>query len=119
MLTNADCTLYRYNATSGGYDRFYFSECYWSENEGAAVRKLGMQHQTSVTVFLYDDTNPPQNPTKDMMVKGNCPFTFTNTTPATVSASLKAFIAAYKVRTVMAVDNRMFGGLPHIEVTLK
>lgn len=119
MLINADCTLYRWNAVNGGYDRFYFEQCYWDENEGAAARKLGLQHQTAVTVYLYDDSNPPQNPTKDMFVKGNCPFTFTNTSPATVSASLKQFTAAYKVRTIMSIDSRMFGGLPHIEVTLK
>ena len=94
MLINADCTLYRYDKATGGYTRHFISEVYWRENKAGNVLKSGLQTADSTTVCLYSDDAIPSSPTKDMLVK-------------------HSFV------TVKSIDNYMFGGLPHIEVSAK
>ena len=54
-----------------------------------------------------------------MLVKGNCDFVFDNTSQQTISESKRRFDAEHSFVTVMSIDNYMFGGLPHIEVSAK
>ena len=119
MLKNADCTLYKYNKLSGGYTRHFISGVYWRENKAGNVLKSGLQTADSTTVYIFDDAVLPETPTKDMLVKGNCLFEFTNTSAATISASMKTFRETNAFVTVMSIDNMMYGGLPHIEISAK
>lgn len=117
MMVNADCTLYRYE--NGGFVRYVIPKVYWRESKAANVMRSGLASADSTTVYLYDDAVVPATPTKDMLVKGVCAFAFDNTSPQTVSQSMRMFTAQYSPVTVMSVDNMMFGGLPHIEISAR
>lgn len=121
MLTNADCTVYRYNKANQGFDRYYIPAVMWRESKGANVLKSGLQSIDSVTVFISAQyvKSAPKTPAKDMLVKGNCDFVFDNTSLQTVSESLKTLRAQRDFVTVSAVDEMLYGGLPHIEVSAK
>lgn len=114
MMTNADCTLYRFE--NGGFVRYVLTGVYWFENKTGKVLHSGLVSADNVIVYLYDDTVIPTSPAKDMLVKGVCTFEFDNTSPQSVSQSMKAFSAQYSPVTVMSVDKMMYGGLPHIEI---
>lgn len=118
-MTNADCTLYRYNAETEGYDRFFIPSVYWHESKGGNTLKSGLQSVHSTTVYVYDKDTLPQTPTKDLLVKGNCSFTFDNSSPKSISESFAKFRKQHKFVTVMSVDDCFFGGLPHCEITAK
>lgn len=118
-MTNADCTLYRYNAETEGYDRVFIPSVYWHESKGGNTLKSGLQSVHSTTVYVYDKANLPLNPTKDLLVKGECSFTFDNTSPKSISDSFAKFKKQYKFVTVMSVDDCFYGGLPHCEITAK
>ena len=119
MMVNADCTLYRYNDKTEGYDRFFIPSVYWHENKGGNTLKSGLQTVHGTTVFIYDSAFLPETPTKDILVKGNCGFKFDNTSQKTVSESFSDFRKKYSFVTVMSVDDCNFGGLPHWEITAK
>ncbi len=119
MMTNADCTLYKYDGATGGFIRHFISGVYWRENKTGNVLKGGLQTSDSTTVYLYSDNVVPSTPTRDMLVKGNCDYTFNNTSEQTISQSLNQFRKSYNFVTVMSVENDMFGGLPHIEISAK
>ncbi len=119
MLTNADCTLYRYNAKTQGYDRCLIPDVYWHENRGGNVLKSGLQSIHGVTVFIYEGCILPATPTKDMLVKGVCSFEFDNTSQKTVAESFEKFKKKCSFVTVMSVDDCTFGSLKHWEVTAK
>ena len=116
MLINSDCTLYRFNKATSKYDRVYIKKVYWRQNKAGNVLKSGLQTAASTTVYFYDE-NVPKTPTKDMLVKGNCPFVFTSTTESALSDEMKQFRANYDFVVVKSVDNMMYGGLPHYEVS--
>lgn len=118
-MTNADCTLYRYNAETEGYDRVFIPSVYWYESKGGNTLKSGLQSVHSTTVYVYDKAVLPLTPTKDMLVKGNCSFTFDNSSSETVSKSFAEFKKQYKFVTMMSADDCFFGGLPHCEITAK
>lgn len=119
MLTNADCTLYLYDKSTGGYHRYFIEGVYWNENKAGNVLKSGLVSADSVAVYLYSDFVVPKNPTFDMIVKGSCPFEFDNTNEKTISDSVRKFKKEYDSFTIMSCDNKMFGGLPHIELSAK
>lgn len=119
MLKNADCTLYRFNKDTEGYERFFIPSVYWHENKGGNILKSGLQTVHSTTVFIYDGNILPETPTKDLLVKGDCSFQFDNTTQKSISESFANFKKQYSFVTVMNVDDCNFGGLPHYEITAK
>ena len=96
----------------------YAEKVYWCENKSGSIVKSGMQTSDSTRVYFYDD-NAPKTPAKDMLVRGKCEFEFDNQTPQSISESMKIFRAEYDFVTVMSIDDYMFGGLPHMEVSVK
>lgn len=119
MMVNADCTLYRYNKKTEGYDRLFIPSVYWHEYKGGNTLKSGLQTVHSTTVFIYDSSILPETPTKDLLVKGDCPFIFDNTSEKSISESFSKFRKKYKFATVMSIDDCNFGSLPHYEITAK
>ncbi len=115
MLTNADCTLYKAQK-SGGYTRHVVKNVYWQDSRGANVQKSGLNIADGITVFFYSTDILPKTPTKDMLVKGVAEFEFNNESSQTVSESLKDFREQYSFCVVTAVNDYMYGGLPHIEI---
>ena len=119
MLVNADCTLYRYNKETEGYERHFIPSVYWHESRGGNTLKSGLQSVHSTTVYFYNSDILPETPTKDLLVKGNCSFQFDNTSPKSISESFASFRKENKFVTVMGVDDCNYGGLPHYEITAK
>lgn len=111
MLINADCTLYEKDS----YTKHHIKDVYWNDSRGQIVSKNGVQVNDSVTVYLYSDCYVPK--AGDIIVKGNIDFVFDVTTQRTASESMREFRTLYpELAVVKAVNNCMYGGLPHIEV---
>ncbi len=121
MLTNSDCTVYRYNKLTQGFDRLYIPAVMWQESKASNVAKSGMQSSGVVSVFIDSAyaRSAPQTTAKDMLVKGNCPFEFDNRDEQSISNSMKAFRAEYSFVTVASIADYLFGSLPHVEITAK
>lgn len=84
--------------------------------------KSGLQTADSVTVYLPKDSVYPENPSKDMLVEGNCDFVFNNESQKTVSESMQEFRKLFpKFVTVSSVDRKLYGSpsLQHVKVSAK
>ena len=44
MLTNTDCTLYHFNRTTQGYDRYYLSAVMWQESRTEKILPKGVAY---------------------------------------------------------------------------
>ena len=119
MYVNADCTLYKYDKTTGGYIRFFIEGVYWQENKSANVLKNGLVPANSTMVFFYCKSPVPENPTKDILVKGCCEFEFNKSSQQTISYCMKKFRETMEYVTVSSIDNYWYGGLPHYEISAK
>lgn len=114
MLKNADCTVYE----AGSYTRHVIPNVYWNDARGRTVTNHGVQIADSVIVYLYSDAYIPKP--GDIIVKGTVDYTFDATTQQKASASMKTFRDTYpKFAVVKAVNDAIYGGLPHIEVTAR
>lgn len=124
MMINADCTLFKYDKNTTGFARHEIKDVYWQTSQQANIMKSGLTSCDSTTVFIYKSSikgnNIPETPKKDMLVKGIVEFEFDNTSTQAISSSMKLFREQYPhFVTVSTVDNMLFGGLPHIEVSAK
>lgn len=121
MLTNSDCTVYRYDSDTKGFDRLYIPAVMWQESKAANVTKSGLQTADGVTVFIEEryTQNAPQTAAKDMLVKGNCPFEFCNKNAQSISDSMKEFQSKHRFVTVSAIDKYLYGRLAHFEISAK
>lgn len=122
MITNTDCTLYQFNGT--GYDRIYISAVMWQEHRSGSVSKQGFQSADGIVIFIPKENIPKtasQNPTKDIIIKGNCNFTFDNLSEKTVSESLKKLRTEHQYFTAMSIDSKLYGSesLQHIKITAR
>lgn len=135
MIGESSLTLYRYNGK--GFDRYYIPECHWQENKARNVLKTGDQNADSVTVYIpldslmltaNENTQPslhllpnPQTASKDIIVKGECNFTFDNFSQQTVSESLKQLRSEHQIYTVMSIDRKLYGSrnLQHIKISAR
>jgi hypothetical protein len=122
-LYNSDCTLYLYtpicsnNKRIGTYKRVYISKCYWEESIKERNDTVGLKSNTQVNIILFNDSNIPKHPTKDIVVQGNCTFSFSDSLQEeNISQSIKRLKADYQCRVVQSVKKFMYGGLPHIEI---
>ena len=120
MLINSDCTLYKYNEESKTFDRFYIPSCYWLEYDERSQSRQGQLSTADTTIYLYENSPAfPHSPSRDMLVKGQCPYAFMSTSEQGISADFKEFRERYRFVTVMKINNLMFGSLPHYEIFAK
>lgn len=124
MMVNADCTLFKYDKNTTGFTRHEIKNVYWQTSQQANIIKSGLTSCDSTTIFIYessiDGNNIPETPKKDMIVKGLVEFDFDNTSSQTISNSMKLFREQFpQFVTVSTIDDMLFGGLPHIEVSAK
>ena len=119
VLTNGSCTVY-HQTESGGYDREFIPACFWVDSRGASVTTGGIVSEVGVIVYIPEAHAPELIAQKDILVRGDCPHTFDNSTPAAISQSFEALRKAYELATVTAVDDKRYGvALRHIKVTAK
>ncbi len=119
VLTNASCTVYHKNA-DGGYDREFVPACFWMDSRGASVQTGGIVPGVGVIVYFPEAVAPKLTAQGDILVRGDCPHLFDDTTAATISAGLTALRTAYDIATVTDVDDKRYGtALRHVKVTAK
>ena len=114
MLHNANLTIYEKDT----FTRHYITDVYWNDSRGRTVTKSGIQIADQVIVYLYSFGYMPK--AGDIIVKGNCDFSFVTTTEQTKSASMQSFRAANPdFAVIKTVLDAQYGGLPHIEITAR
>ena len=128
MLTESCCTLYLRNGE--GFDRHFLPACHWQERKAANVLKSGMQDADGVVVYLFEQKldeslvnalKARKQAAQDLIVKGECHFTFDNSSPQKASESLRALNASYDVHTVMSIDRLLYGSpeLRHFKLSAR
>ena len=114
MLANSDITVYEKDT----YIKHFICSVYWFDSRGQSVTKNGIQTADSVSVYLYSDKYIPK--AGDIIVRGKTDFEFDNSTQKAASESMKNFREIHPdFAAVKSVNNCMFGGLPHIEITAR
>ncbi len=120
MLTNTDCTVYRFS--DSGYERVYIPACFWQDSHNVKTSPGAFVSVDETLVYIpekYSDF-APKKPQKDLLVRGNCPHVFDNTSDATISAGLRALNSHFEVVTATSVANKCYGAaLRHIKVVAK
>lgn len=117
MLFNSSCTVYR--AIEKGFERSFIPECFWQESRGASLAKGGVLEDVGVFVYIPEKyaALAPRTAQKDMLVKGDCPLEFDNSSEKTVSDGMRALREYFPV-TVKSVDDKLYGtALRHVKVT--
>ena len=127
-MRNEDCTLFLKNGN--GFDSVYIPRCHWQESKASNVIKSGLQNADGITVYIFvedidDDIKHTletrRNAAQDVIVKGECNFTFDNSTPQTAAQSLKTLNAEYDVHTIMSIDRLLYGSpdLQHFKLSAR
>lgn len=90
------------------------------DSRGASVTTGGIVSEAGVIIYIPEAHAPALIAQKDILVRGDCPHTFDNSSPAAISQSFEALRKAYELATVTAVDDKRYGSaLRHIKVTAK
>jgi hypothetical protein len=114
MLYNANLTIYEKDT----FTKHYITDVYWNDSRGRTVTKGGIQISDQVIVYLYGFSYVPK--AGDIIVKGECDFTFDASTERSKSASMQTFRASNPgFAVVKTVLDAQYGGLPHIEITAR
>lgn len=90
------------------------------DSRGASVTTGGIVSDVGVIVYIPEAHAPALIAQKDILVRGDCPHTFDNSSPTAISQSFEALRKAYELAAVTAVDDKRYGSaLRHIKVTAK
>ena len=116
MLVNSSCTLYRWNESKISFDRIYIPQVYWRQTKSGRTRQSGDHSTDGTTVYLYNCTEPPLSPEKDMLVKGKCSFEFTGGSDSIISSELKQFRRSTDFVVVYSIADYMVRNLQHDEI---
>lgn len=124
MLTNADVTLYLYrrNDRKESYQRLFVQEVFWDEVKQANVSKTGQRDADSVLLVIPLESLEREvkfTPGKDLVVKGECELEVDSTDQKTISESMQILRSERSFCTVMAADEKLFGGGPHYELSCR
>ena len=120
MMMDDTATLYRYRESDGGYDRVFIPSCYWMETRGASVQTGAIRTGETAVVYIPEAYARKVVPQRDLLVRGNCPHVFDNSSPVALSASFTALTESYGVVTAIECVDRLHGhALRHIEVHAK
>lgn len=121
MLVNADCTLIELVGTAANPTVkavHKIKNVYWNDSRGRTLTKNGVQISDSVTVYLYSDEYIPK--AWDMIVRDIVDFEIDGSSQKSISEGTKSFREKYPdFAVIKTVNNCMFGGLPHIEITAR
>lgn len=128
MLDNETCTLYIKDGN--GFNAYFVERCHWQESKASNVIKSGLQNADGIIVYIFvedidDDLKHTletrRNAAQDIIVKGECNFTFDNSTPQAAAQSLKTLNAEYDVHTIMSIDRLLYGSpdLQHFKLSAR
>lgn len=128
MLDNECCTLFLKNGN--GFDPYFIERCHWQESKASNVLRSGLQNADGITVYFFESTidddlinvlNSRRNAAQDIIIKGECNFTFDNSTQQTAAQSLKTLNSEYDVHTVMSIDRLLYGSpeMHHFKISAR
>ncbi|MDF2907960.1 MAG: hypothetical protein K0R34_3281 [Herbinix sp.] len=123
MYTNADMTLYLCGK-DGKYTRKVINKVFWQEVKQSNVEKTGLSSADSVKIFIPSSSAPDGlafTTGKDLVAEGEVLIEFDNTSPQTISESLKTLKAAHDVYTVSVADGKLYGSqnMQHYQIMCK
>ncbi|MDF2907573.1 MAG: hypothetical protein K0R34_2894 [Herbinix sp.] len=123
MFTNADMTLYSCGP-DGKYTRVVIERVFWQESKQRNIEKTGLTDADSIKIFIPKASAPDGlvfNLQKDMTVKGISEHLIDNTSPQTISISIKALRSAYDVHAVTVADGKLYGSqmMQHYQISCK
>jgi hypothetical protein len=116
MLTNECCTLFL--KSGNGFERYFVASCHWQESKASNVLKSGMASADGIAVYIFiKDISEElkalltarKSAAQDLIVFGECNFTFDNSTPQSASESLRELNASFDAHTVMSIDKLLYG----------
>lgn len=128
MLTNESCTIFI--KSGNGFISYFVPACHWQESKSGNVLKSGLADADGITVYIFakdigeelkSTLKARKETTQDLIVLGECNFTFNNSTPQTASQSLRELNADYDVHTVMSIDKLLYGSedLQHFKISAR
>lgn len=105
----------------GTYTPHYFAYAEWHDLRGVRTDKLGSQTADAVNALIYScSVGEYIARAGDLVVSGECSFTFDTATEQALSASMAAFRQAYPgFATISAVSTEKNGALPDIHITAR
>jgi hypothetical protein len=103
------------------YIRHFFAYAEWHDLRGVRTDKQGSQTADGVNVLIYSCSVGEYIPKAgDLIVSGECSFTFDTATEQALSESMAAFRQAYPgFATISAVSTEKNGALPDISITAR
>lgn len=114
LLINCTCTIFEAET----FAAHLITEAYAYRICGERADKVGATAAGAQTVYLYTPEYHPK--IGDILVVGDCDFTFDATSQQTVSQSMAAFRKAYPQHTVIRDVKRITCGIiPDFEVTAR
>lgn len=114
MLTNCICTVFE----AESFKAHPMTDAYSCRICGESADKTGAKQAGEQTVYLYTPTYQPK--IGDIVVVGDCDFTFDTTSQQTISQSMAEFRKAYPHHTVIRDVRRITcGTIPDFEVTAR
>lgn len=124
MYTNSDVTLYLYEKQGGkeSYRRVFVEEVFWDEVKQANVLKSGQKDSDSVLLVIPEESlfeTISFTPGKDLAVRGQCNVVIDCTGQKAMSDSLEKLREHKHFVTVMTVDEKLYGGEPHYELSCR
>lgn len=112
MLTNSSCTVFREKT----FERIFIPECFWQDSRGEALAKGGFTKEAAVSVYIPEIYSELAPKPRDLIVRGNCGFTFDTKSEKSVSDGMKILRASDPV-TVRSVEDKCYGTFcRHIKV---
>ena len=112
MLTNSSCTVYREKT----FERVFIPVCFWKDSRGKSLVKGGMNEDAAVVVYIPETYAELAPKPRDIIVRGNCSFTFDTTSEKAVSDGVKTLRASDPV-TVRTVEDKLYGAFcRHVKV---
>lgn len=105
----------------GTYTPHFFAYAEWHDLRGVRTNKQGSQTADGVNVLIYScSVGEYIARAGDLIVSGECSFTFDTATEQALSASMAAFRQAYPgFATISAVSTEKNGALPDISITAR
>ena len=123
MITNSDMTLYHYDKKQKVYQRIQIHGVNWSHQSIANFDKRGQANCDTVKILIpaTNVTNLEVTIGKDLVVKGICNASISNSSEETQARSIKSLIADYDVHTVTLYDPRLDyrPAMQHYELSCK
>lgn len=128
MLTDENCTLYLKNGN--GFDRYFVPHCHWQESKASNVIKSGLQTADGIVVYIFASDisselkaalSGHKCTAQDIVIRGECLFTFDASTQQSASQSLRTLSEQEDVHTVMSIDSLLYGseGMQHFKLSAR